>query len=61
MDENYEQLDLYCVDRSSVAKALENKAPNKCGAMIVAQFKIIAQLVWTRESENDSRPNDEGS
>ncbi len=61
MNENYEPFGLHCVDRSSVAKALENKVPNKRGAMTVAQFKIIARLVWTRESENDSRPNDERS
>ena len=61
MDENYEPLEIYCVARGDVAKTLENKAPNKRGAMTVAQFKIIAQLVWTRESENESRPNDEGS
>jgi hypothetical protein len=50
MDKNYEPLEIYCADRSAVAKALENKAPNKRGAMTVAQFKIIAQLVWTPES-----------
>ncbi|MFP6682563.1 MAG: hypothetical protein VCB07_10235 [Gammaproteobacteria bacterium] len=55
---NYELLDMYCVDFSSVAK---DKAPNKRGAIIVAQFKIIAQLVWMCESGNDSRPNEEGS
>lgn len=49
MDENYEPLEIYCAKRETVDTALEKKAHNKRGAMTVAQFKIIAQLVWTPE------------
>ena len=53
MDENYEPLEIYCANRSAVEVALEHKSQNKRGAMTVAQFKTIAELVWTPE------PNDE--
>ncbi len=54
MDENYEPLEIYQAPRATVESALENKSQNKRGAMTVAQFKIIAELVWTPD------PNDAG-
>jgi hypothetical protein len=49
MDENYEPLKIYCADRKVVETALEKKGHNKRGAMTVAQFKIIARLIWARD------------
>ena len=54
MDENYEPLELYSASRATVESALENKTQNKRGAMTVAQFKIIAELVWTPDRHDNS-------
>lgn len=52
MDENYETDSIYEADRESVLEALSEQKENsrsKRGAMSVAKFKNIAQLVWSRE------------
>lgn len=58
MGENYEPLEIYRAGRAEVESALanksQNKSQNKRGAMTVAQFKIIAELVWTPERNDES-------
>jgi len=52
MDENYEPYEIYEADREDIADAMDEagkSARKKRGAMTVARFKIISQLVWTRE------------
>jgi hypothetical protein len=52
MDEDYEPFEIYEADREEILGAMEEAAKSsrkKRGAMTVARFKIIAQLVWTRE------------
>lgn len=51
MDEEFEPFELWAADRDAIEEALaeaESKR-NKRGAMSVAKFKAIGQLVWTRE------------
>lgn len=54
MDDDYEPFEIYRADRAAIESVLEKKAANKRGAMTVAQFRIIAQCVWTRESGLDA-------
>lgn len=52
MDENYQPFEIYEADRASLSEAMaQAKESNrsKRGAMSVARFKIIAQLVWCRD------------
>jgi hypothetical protein len=52
-DENYEVDEIYEASREEVADALNAKKESnrkKRGAMSIAQFKIIGQRVWSRES-----------
>jgi len=52
MDENYETDSIYEADREAMLEALQEQADSnrtKRGAMSVAKFKNIAQLVWSRE------------
>ena len=52
MDENYDAVEIFEANRETIAEALsENKSSNrnKRGAMSLAKFKIISDLVWTKE------------
>lgn len=52
-DEQYEAEEIYEATREEIAEAMlnkENSNRKKRGAMSIAQFKIIGQLVWTREN-----------
>jgi len=52
MDENYEPYEIFEVDREDIEDAMDDTGSStrkKRGAMTVARFKIISQLVWTRE------------
>ncbi len=52
-DDNYEPIEMYLATTEDIVAALENKSESKNkkrGAMSVAQFKIIGQLVWTQEA-----------
>ncbi len=52
MDENYEPVTIYEADRDVLIEAVEeNKSSkrNKRGAMSLAKFKIISNIVWTPE------------
>ena len=51
MDEAFEPLEMYQLTREEVieATASPNKNRKKRGAISVAKFKIIGQLVWTKE------------
>ena len=46
MNDDYEPCEIFAASRSAIEKALGDKAPNKRGAMTVAQFKIIARCLW---------------
>ena len=48
MDENFETFDIYLASREDILDALDESNRNKRGAMSVARFKNIAELVWTR-------------
>lgn len=62
MDEEYEPFEIYEADRATLVEAMaetQESKRNKRGAMSVAKFKIIAQLVWCREEgEVDDEPWD---
>ena len=51
MDENFETTEIYEAMRSQVMEELEQASASRSrrGAMSVARFKHLAQLVWTRE------------
>lgn len=52
-DDNYEPMEMYLATTDDIVDALDTKPDSKNkkrGAMSVAQFKIIGQLVWTRET-----------
>lgn len=52
MDENYEPMEIYEADREEIMEAMEDAKDSKRtkrGAMSVARFKRISQLVWTPE------------
>lgn len=51
-DDNYEAIEMYMATHEDITAALSTHKDGqrkKRGAMSVAQFKIIGQLVWTRE------------
>ncbi|MBI2779671.1 MAG: hypothetical protein HYX62_07825 [Gammaproteobacteria bacterium] len=53
MDENFEPYEIYEAEREDILQAIagsDASRRNKRGAMSVAKFKIISQLVWTREA-----------
>lgn len=64
MDENYDPLEIYECERPVIENAMDETKPskrNKRGAMSLAKFKIISNLVWTREDgliENDEVENE---
>ncbi len=62
MDEDYEPYEIFEAGREDIEDAMNdtgNSARKKRGAMTVARFKIISQLVWTREEgEIDDAPWD---
>ena len=52
MDDSYEAFEIYEAQRQEILDAMENNdssSRKKRGAMSVARFKIISELVWTRE------------
>ncbi|MDX1811579.1 MAG: hypothetical protein R3240_06500 [Gammaproteobacteria bacterium] len=53
MNEDYEATELYEADRDILLEALNESSSNnrkKRGAMSVAKFKIISNLVWSKEN-----------
>lgn len=52
MDENYEPVEIYEAEREDVMEAVDKSSSSrsKRGAVSVAKFKIIGQLVWSREN-----------
>lgn len=64
MDENFEPFEMYELSRSEVEADQANNSSNrsKRGAMSVAKFKAIGELVWTREfGEEDEVWDNQGS
>lgn len=52
-DEQYEPDEIYEASREDIAAAMDSKKESsrkKRGAMSIAQFKIIGERVWTRET-----------
>jgi len=52
LNDEYDTIDIYEVERASIEAAMSDTVPskrNKRGAMSVAKFKAIGQLVWTAE------------
>lgn len=51
MDNDFEPLEMYQATREEVLQALSKTSNNrgKRGAVSVAKFKVISQLVWTKE------------
>ena len=51
MDEDYEAREIYEADRETIVAATEEGSEKRAkrGAMSVARFKRISQLVWTPE------------
>ena len=52
MDDEFESLEMYQLDHEEVTQALSKSGQNrsKRGAISVAKFKIIGELVWTKEN-----------
>ena len=51
MDNDFEPLEMYALSREEIEQALNtNNNRAKRGAISVAKFKIIGELVWTREN-----------
>ncbi|HHZ88106.1 MAG TPA: hypothetical protein EYN73_05345 [Chromatiaceae bacterium] len=51
MDEDYEPFEMFEAEREDIIDAIDGASTSrkKRGAMSVARFKIVGQLVWTRE------------
>lgn len=51
MDDNYDPVEIYAADREEILESLDEQQGNRAkrGAMSVAKFKIISNLVWNRE------------
>ncbi|MCW9024376.1 MAG: hypothetical protein OQK73_06805 [Gammaproteobacteria bacterium] len=52
MDENFDTFEIYQASRDEILDAMEDansSSRSKRGAMSVARFRNIAELVWTRE------------
>ncbi len=49
MDDDFEPLEMYQATREEILESTSNLNQKKRGAISVAKFKIISQLVWTRE------------
>ena len=61
-DENYNPIEMYEATREDMEEALESKPEKrKRGAMSVAQFKIISDLVWTVENGLETALWDNGN
>jgi len=59
MDDDFETFEIHAVQRQQITEALqekEHKPRSRRGAMSVAQFKRIGQLIWTRQ---DGRVQDD--
>lgn len=66
MDENFEAFEIYEAERDVIEEAQsssQSKRSAKRGAMSVAKFKAISELVWTREfgEEDEVWDNQSGS
>ena len=66
MDENFEAYEIYEAERNVIEEAQsssQSKRSSKRGAMSVAKFKAISELVWTREfgEENEVWDNQSGT
>ena len=56
-NDNYEPVEMYEATSSDIIEAINNKTDSKRkkrGVMSIAQFKIIGELVWTREDSLES-------
>lgn len=52
MDENFETTEIYLANRSAIEASIEEQANsnrNKRGAISVARFKHLGELVWNKE------------
>lgn len=61
MDNNFEPIEMYQLSRETVAESLGDNSQKKSkrGAISVAKFKVISDLVWSREDgENDGTTNE---
>jgi hypothetical protein len=52
MDENFEPFEMYQATRAEILQAMADPASSrgKRGAVSIAKFRIIGELVWTREN-----------
>ncbi len=54
MDEDFQPQEMYEATRGEIIEALNpDSSRSKRGAMSVAKFKIISELVWTKETGTD--------
>ncbi len=58
MDEHYEPLEIYEADRHTIETAVQQTSTKRRnrGAVSVAKFKHIGQLVWSAEQHEDANP-----
>lgn len=55
MNDDFEPVEIYEANREDLSESLDDKgARNKRGAMSVARFKHLANLVWTPEQDDNS-------
>ena len=55
MDNDFQPLEMYQAKRAEIQQTLSDpsSSKNKRGAISVARFKIIGELVWTQEQGTD--------
>lgn len=58
MDDEYQALEMYLATRKEILQALADTSSKrgKRGAISVAKFRIIGELVWTRELGREPEP-----
>ena len=57
MDDEFEPLEMYQLSRTEVINSLAGNSKNK--TISVAKFKIISELVWTKEHGTENFPHQE--
>ncbi len=55
MDEEYEAFEMVEATRAAIEATLAERKPSRRGSISVARFKIIGDLVWTREGGFEPR------
>jgi len=55
LNEAYQAETIYAAEKSVLTDSLADKKVNKRGAMTVAQFKAVSNLIWSLDSEESKK------